>query len=129
MSTTLTPSLTASAAVAPNTFIKITGDFQGGPCGAGDMAFGIASSGTREAPIDNASTNNAEIGDPIEFNGMHETTLLRVAATVTFGQLLKPDAAAKGVVAATGNQFSAQVLRGAANGGLAEVFICRGVAP
>lgn len=129
-STVLTPSFKASAAIAKMRFVKISGDFTVAQCGAGEVAFGVSSEGTAVAPLPNASTNAAEIDGLVRIYGPGETALIEVAAAVTAGQFVKPDANAKAVVAASTNQYSGQVLQGQATvGGRALIFVCRGVAP
>lgn len=123
-----TPTFTATTAILPNSFFKITGDFKGGLAGVGDQPFGIVKSGTREAPIPNASANAAEIGDPIQGWGPGETGMVRVGSAITFGQFLKPDATGAAVPALTAaDLYGAQALRSNASvGSLVEVFVCRG---
>ena len=130
MNSLQTPTFTATTAILPNSFFKLTGDFKAGLAGLGDAPFGITKSGTREAPIPGASANAAEIGDPIQGWGPGETAMIRVGAALTAGQYLKPDATGAAIPALPGDVYGAQCLRGNASiGSIAEVYVARGIVP
>lgn len=109
------PAFTASGNISPRRFVKISGDYtvaQSVASSATEVAIGVSSPGTREAPIPGGSAFAAIAGDPLRVFQLAEVTELEVAVAVTAGQRLKSDANGRGVLAVAGNEYFAEVLKG-----------------
>jgi hypothetical protein len=129
MSVALTPSFTASAAIAKMRFAKISGDFTIAQCVANDVAFGVSSEGSSEAPIPGAGVNAAETGGLVRLYGQGESCPIEVGAAVVANGFVKPDANGRAIPCVANDKYSGQVLQGQATvGGRAMIFVCRGVA-
>ncbi len=95
---------------------------------ANEMAFGISDSGTRDAPIEDASGNIAAAGDSFMYHPEGNVTILEIGSGgVTRGAEIKSDADGKGVLALTSgttNQWvGAIALETAVEGELARVLV------
>jgi len=126
------PSLAAGGPIFPARFIK----FQAGQtpravqCVADDEAFGISADFQKVLPesTQGSVSEHALAGDMLTYYGRHEVTKLELAAAVTFGAKLKPDANAKGIIAAATETYSATALSAGAVGDLIDVYIEKGTA-
>lgn len=100
-------------------FVVVTAEYTVGYAGAGAIAFGIN--------IDTA----AAAGDGIAVAKPGDGTCKLVAgAAVAAGAVLKPDASARGITAATGQAYSARAIEAAsAAGEIIEVSQEHGIAP
>ncbi len=122
------PGMNASAAIARCRFVRQSGDFLLQQCVANEVAIGVSPEGTREAPIPGASANAAEAGDPIRIYTLGDVCEIEVAAAITAGQFVKPDANGRAVVAAANDRYSAQCIRGQATANNRGLFlVCRGI--
>lgn len=81
-------------------FVKFTGDYTVGLCGAGDAADGIN--------LDTAPAAGAGL-----LVAMRQSPKLEVGAAVAAGAWLKPDASGRGITATTGNVASARAKQAA----------------
>jgi len=94
---------------------------------SGDLPIGISGLGTKYAPIPEVTnTYLAESGDPVLVHGLGEQCWLEAGGTITAGDLLKPDASAKGVTASAGDKYGARALTSGASGEYIWVFVERG---
>lgn len=123
------PSFSASAAIARQKFVKISGSFLVAQCVAGDVAIGVSGLGTRDTPIPNGSTNAASAGDPVRVFGQGDCVPMSAGAAITAGQFVKPDANGDPIPCVANDKYSGQALEAQATvGANVEIYICRGVA-
>lgn len=101
-------------------FVVITADYTVGYAGAGVYAFGVN--------LDTADASGR--GVAIVTQGSGPTVKLTIGAAVAAGALLKPDAAAKGITAASTERASARAIQaGGADGDLIEVELVNMIVP
>lgn len=96
--------------IAPSRFVKIDATQVGGYClqaGSGDKVIGISEPGVRQPPISGLDDGFAGIqnSNAIEVLTTNDEGWLETGGTVTFGDLLKPDANGKGVTAGSDGDF------------------------
>lgn len=122
--------LVAKGNISPCRFIKLgSADYGALQCVAGDLAFGVSREFVVDVPYVGGSAGVAgRSGIPLQFAALGEVCELEVGEAVSVGDELKPDANGRGVIATTGEVYSAVVLQGqAVSGDRAVVFIQHGV--
>ena len=97
---------------------------------ADEVAYGVSHEGSREAPIPGVVPLAAVAGESCVVYGLGDPCEVLCAEAVNAGNYLKPNSAGKAVVAAEGEQYSAQAVSttGAANQKV-KVTVMRGIVP
>jgi hypothetical protein len=123
-------SFVASGDIYPARFVKYDpADGKVLQCVAGDVPFGISQEGTRRSPYVDGTGRAAAAGEQLAVYTLGERAQLQVAAAVTPGLRLKPDANGMGIAAAGIDAYGGWAQWNGAAGKLIEVLIDPGNMP
>jgi hypothetical protein len=119
------PGMVASGDINRCRFVKVSGDFQLAQAGAGELVFGVAQEGTKEAPIPGASSLHAVAGDVVRYYADGDVCEIEVGAAVAAGALVKADANGRAITCTAADKYAAQCIRAQATATNRGLFIIR----
>lgn len=123
------PSFIARGDIAPSIFVKLDGSDHGiVAAGADDDAVGVSYPGSREAPLPGVTPLAAIDGESCQVFTEATPCEIVAGASITAGDLLKPNASGHAIPATATDKYSARARANAASGEMVKAIVEHGTA-